>query len=95
VYRAFGPDGRIARDVVARADGPAEGEPLLQPVIRGGRLEPLPTLAEIRARCRVQLASLPEALRGLDPTAAFTPVYSDALVADAAALRRDHQGRTP
>lgn len=88
VYRAFGPEGRIARDLIALADEAAEGEPLLQPVVRGGVLEPLPTLDTIRARCRAQLATLPEALRGVDAQAGFHPAYSAALLAEVERLAR-------
>ncbi len=50
-----GPDG----DVVGTADEQREGEPLLRPVWKGGRLLGLPTLAETRAHALASLAALP------------------------------------
>ena len=44
------------------------GEPLLKPVMKAGRrIEPAPTLAEVRARVTRQLEKLPEPLRSFDP----------------------------
>ncbi len=60
VFRRRDGAGRFAGDHVARADEAGEGEPLLVPVVRGGKLvAPLPTLESIRSRCRDQLAALP------------------------------------
>ena len=51
VYRRRDADGRFAGDRVTRADEPAEGEPLLVPIVRGGKLvSRLPGLDAIRAR---------------------------------------------
>jgi nicotinate phosphoribosyltransferase len=87
VFRRRDPDGLFAGDHVTRADETAEGEPLLVPVLRGGRLvRPLPTLDEIRARCRDQLAALPMRLRALDARSDYPITYSDALEADARRL---------
>ena len=55
---------------------------LLQPVMKGGRIEQGGGLAEARARCGTALASLPDELRDLSPCAPDTgprPVVSDAL----------------
>src|SRR2546422_1287338 len=47
VYRRHGTDGRMREDVLTLDDEPEEGEPLLAPVLLGGRrVAPLPTLAE-------------------------------------------------
>ena len=85
VYRQRGAGGRFRRDLVTRADETAEGEPLLAPVVRGGQLiAPLPSLEAIRARCRDQLAALPDR-----PQAArreprrIRVAYSEQLEADA------------
>ena len=84
VYRQRGAGGRFRRDLVTRADETAEGEPLLVPVVRGGRLvAPLPSLEAIRARCRDQLAALPDRLKPLDATPDYPVTYSDLLEADA------------
>ena len=67
VYRRRDAEGRFAGDRVTRADETAEGEPLLVPVVRDGQARrPLPDLDAIRARCREQIAALPDSLRGPD-----------------------------
>jgi hypothetical protein len=72
---------------VTGADERADGEPLLRPVVRGGRLaEPLPALDAVRAHCARQLAALPEDLRGLDGGGTYPIGYSDALEAEATRL---------
>jgi nicotinate phosphoribosyltransferase len=86
VYRHRDEAGRFAGDLVTRADEPApEGaEALLVPILRGGRLvDPPPSLEPARARCRSQLAALPEAFRKLDSVAVYPVSYSDLLEADA------------
>lgn len=66
VYRRADSSGRPAVDVVTLEGDPQAGEPLLSLVMRGGRrTASSPTLREARERARAQLASLPEALRGL------------------------------
>lgn len=87
VYRQRGAGGEFLRDLVTRADEAADGEPLLAPIVRGGRLvSPLPSLEAIRARCRSQLADLPDRLRPLDAGGGYTVAYSDRLEADARRL---------
>jgi nicotinate phosphoribosyltransferase len=87
VFRRRDADGRFAGDHVTRADESAEGEPLLVPIVRGGKLvQPLPSLEDIRARCRDQLASLPARLLPLDAQPDYPITYSDALEADARKL---------
>lgn len=66
VYRRHGSDGRIAADVLAPAGEAVPGTPLLVPVLRGGLpAAESPSLAAIRAHAARELASLPDALRGL------------------------------
>jgi nicotinate phosphoribosyltransferase len=73
--------------MVTRADEPWDGEPLLVPVVRGGKLaRPLPTLDQIREHCREQIAALPEALRGTDAEPNYPLAYSFALEAEAERL---------
>ncbi len=87
VFRQRDADGRFAGDHVTRADEAAEGEPLLVPIVRGGRLVgPLPTLEAVRDRCREQLAALPDRLRPLDARPDYPITYSDRLEADARRL---------
>jgi nicotinate phosphoribosyltransferase len=68
VWRRLGPDGRLAGDVVSLESDDREGDALLVPVMRGGRvLEPRATLEDARRRCARDLARLPDALRSLEP----------------------------
>ena len=87
VFRSRDGQGRIAGDFVARAGSVADGEPLLEPIVREGKLvAPLPRLDAIRAHCRAQLASLPDALRGSLADASYPISYSDELEDEAARL---------
>jgi nicotinate phosphoribosyltransferase len=80
VWRRFGPDGRMAGDVLTIEGDRQDGEPLLLPVMQNGRrVRPSPSLAECQARAARELARLPEPLRQLGPGA--TPYRAD--VADA------------
>jgi nicotinate phosphoribosyltransferase len=70
VWRRYGADGRIAGDVLSVEDDRQAGEPLLQPVMRGGRrIAPSPPLSEIRAHAARELDRLPQPLRRLEPGA--------------------------
>jgi nicotinate phosphoribosyltransferase len=87
IHRVTGPDGQFAFDRVTRADETSEGEPLLAPVIEGGRLvASLPGLEAIRERRACQVAALPEGLRGVSAVGTYPIQYSDALEAEATRL---------
>jgi nicotinate phosphoribosyltransferase len=87
VFRRRDAMGRFAGDHVTRADETAEGEPLLVPVVRAGRLVgALPSLDSIRDRCREQLAALPSRLLALDAPPDYPISYSEVLEADARRL---------
>ncbi|MFI5460769.1 MAG: nicotinate phosphoribosyltransferase [Isosphaerales bacterium] len=87
VFRRRDPAGRFRGDQVARADETAEGEPLLVPVLRSGRLVTgLPSLECIRRRCREQLAALPERLQRLNAQPDYPITYSELLESDARRL---------
>ena len=89
VYRRRDAQGRFAGDLVARADEPPPDgtEALLAPIVQGGRLvDPLPSLEEIRERCRAQLAALHTELKRLNSDAVYPVAYSDVLEADAARI---------
>jgi nicotinate phosphoribosyltransferase len=68
--------GRAVRDVIARAEEPLSGRPLLIPVMRGG--ERLPAgrsdLDQARARARSEIDRLPEHVRALEPADPPYPV---------------------
>jgi nicotinate phosphoribosyltransferase len=81
VWRSYGPDGRMAGDVLSLETDEQPGESLIQLVMRNGRrLAPAPTLKDIRARTVRELERLPERLRRLDPEATYPVVEGDALV---------------
>jgi nicotinate phosphoribosyltransferase len=66
VYRQYDDDGRIETDVLGCADEPIEGRSLLREVmIHGRRMSRAPTLEEVRAYCRDELATLPPPLLNL------------------------------
>ena len=93
VFRRLDADGRMAGDVVTLESDPQPGEPLLAPVMRGGRrLAPAPSLEVVRRHAADNLARLPEPLRCLE---AFDyPVeISPALHQLAAAVDRDTLSR--
>lgn len=67
VYRHHDADGRMAGDVVTLETDPQPGQPLLMPVMQGGRrLAPPPALVDVRRHAALNLARLPEPLRRLD-----------------------------
>jgi nicotinate phosphoribosyltransferase len=85
VYRRMGPDGRFSGDLLALADeaSPApDAEPVLVPVMRGGRLLAAhPALAAIHERCARQLAALPDGVRRLSGADRYPVTPSERLVA--------------
>ena len=95
VFRQRDAAGIASGDILARADERLDGEPLLEPVMRGGeRLEAgRRTLAEARERAARERERLPASLRGLQAPAEPYPVeVSAALQAEAQALRDELRG---
>ncbi|MEE9277104.1 MAG: nicotinate phosphoribosyltransferase [Dehalococcoidia bacterium] len=89
VFRRF-KDGVAVEDRIALHDEQLDGEPLLVPVMRGGRRLPAGrvTLEETRARAQTAVGQLAEPLRGLDAAPSAYPVrVSDALRAEQSRLR--------
>jgi nicotinate phosphoribosyltransferase len=81
VWRQYGPDGRMAGDILSIETDRQPGEPLIAPAMQGGRrIGPSPSLAEIRARAAYELQRLPEPLRRLEPGAPYPVKVADALV---------------
>ena len=78
--------GELAGDVIGTAAEHAEGEPLLRPVMRGGRRvsDARPTLEQIRAYTASQLRRLPPSLRMTAPPVEPYPVTVSATLAAAA-----------
>jgi nicotinate phosphoribosyltransferase len=95
VYRRRDADGRFVADLITRADESAEGDALLVPVIRGGKLAAaLPDLDEIRRRCAGQLAALPDGLKTLDAEPSYRVDFSPALEAERTRLTAAGAERT-
>jgi nicotinate phosphoribosyltransferase len=82
VWREFDPhEGTMRRDRLGLIDERFAGEPLLQPVMRGGRrVGALPSLVEARRHHAAQMRSLPPALRSLEPAGSPYPVEVSAAV---------------
>jgi nicotinate phosphoribosyltransferase len=75
VWRRFGTDGCMAGDVVSLEDDPQDGEPLLTPVMRGGRrVEAAAGLDDARVHAADALTRLPDGLRSLEPARLPYPV---------------------
>jgi nicotinate phosphoribosyltransferase len=91
VYRHYDAAGRMAGDVLTLMSDHCAGEPLLRPVMRGGRRQAdVETLEQARSRCHADLMRLPAELTGLEPATTPYPVtVSDALQALAAAVDRE------
>ncbi len=80
VWRKLEAEGRLCGDVISVENDRHEGEPLLKLVMQGGRrTASSPPLAEIRTRSARELASLPDALRALEPRAAYPVAIGAAL----------------
>lgn len=88
VWRNYGPDGRMLRDVLSLDDDRAQtGEPLLQEVMKNGkRVGPAPALGVIKARAEQDLNRLPEQLRNLSDGGSYSVEVADALVRYSAAV---------
>ncbi len=87
VYRRYDAAGHSESDTLTLVDDAASGVPLLLPVMRGGRPTGIAMeLAAARERTRVELARLPESLRGLDEAPPYPVTVSPALRALAASV---------
>ena len=79
VWREYETNGRMLGDILTVEGDKQPGEPLIVPVMRGGkRIAPSPSLTQIRERAAADLARLPEPLRKLEP-AIYPVAVSDAL----------------
>jgi len=68
VFREYDAAGRIGRDTIGLVDERLPGRPLLQPVMRGGRRLPQPTLETSRRYAAGEIGTLPpECLRLQEP----------------------------
>ncbi|MCM8750540.1 nicotinate phosphoribosyltransferase [Thermomicrobiaceae bacterium CFH 74404] len=94
VWRHLGADGRFDQDLIAARDEPSPGpgwQPLLQPVMRAGRLVDLPSVEELRAEHLASMERLPESLRRIDRVEPYpvrlSPVLQARQQAAVAAIR--------
>jgi nicotinate phosphoribosyltransferase len=72
VYRRYDAEGLMVADTLTLDDALCEGQPLLEAVMKNGRmLAPYPSLETLKKHAHKQLHSLPPALRGLSNA----PVY--------------------
>ncbi len=94
VFRFRDARGEFYQDLIAlEGEQPAGGEPLLVPVMRGGqRLQPAPSLAELRQRCANAQRHLPTALRRLEAGGTYPVRYSQQLEALQQAVRQRYRG---
>jgi nicotinate phosphoribosyltransferase len=95
VFRTLDGAGRLDHDRLTVEGDPQPGTALIQPVMRAGeRLKPPEPLATIRERAARGLAQLPEALKAVDPAAAYRVEVAPALraLADAVDARMGGAG---
>ena len=82
VWRQYGPDGRMAGDILSVETDRQPGEPLLAQVMQGGRrIGPSPSLSNIRDRAAREFSRLPDSQRRLEPGGPYPVKVGDALVA--------------
>lgn len=91
VYRLFTDDGYLGGDTVAlEDDDPQPGAPLIQPFMRAGkRLQPKPSLHELRQQTLVNYDGLPSAMITLETANAYPVTISEALKALARQLDQE------
>ena len=89
VWRRYGADGRMAGDVLSLEGDTRNGEALLGLVMQDGRrIQPTPSLDDIRRHAKRELELLPESLRRLEPGAAYPVEIAESLKALAAEVDR-------
>ncbi len=92
VFRRYGPDGRMAEDILTLEDDAQEGEPLIRPVMRAGaRTSGALALGQIREYALSQLALIPDALRELEGEPGYPVRIAPAIQALADAVDRENR----
>ncbi len=95
VWRRYSADGRMAGDLLAREGDNKPGEPLLEPVMQGGkRLRPAPSLDDIRRHAKREFDRLPAPLQSLKPGTAYPVEIAAEIVELAAAFDRRMQAQS-
>jgi nicotinate phosphoribosyltransferase len=96
VWRRYDGEGRMRGDVLSLEDEAQGGEPLLVPVMQGGKpVAASPSLADIRARAARELERLPAPLRRLEGAAPYPVEIGDALRRMASDVDRRLRGPRP
>jgi nicotinate phosphoribosyltransferase len=81
VWRQYGPDGRMAGDIISVETDKQPGEPLIELMMHGGqRIRPSPALSDIRACAARNLELVPEPLRRLEADVSYPVKVADALI---------------
>jgi nicotinate phosphoribosyltransferase len=92
VWRRYDRDGRMMADTLSTEGALHEGEPLIHPVMEGGRrIGPQPSLHDIRAHARHELERLPAELREISPLASY-PVQVSASLEQLAVVADERMG---
>ena len=92
VWRRYDRDGRMMADTLSTEGDLREGEPLIHPVMEGGRrIGPQPSLHDIRAHARHELERLPAELREISPLAPY-PVQVSASLEQLAVVADERMG---
>lgn len=80
VFRSVDDGGRMSSDMLGLEGETHPGQPLIHPVMKGGRrIDRPPSLDEVRERTSRQLAQLPEHLHRLETSPAYRVDVSDGL----------------
>jgi nicotinate phosphoribosyltransferase len=92
VWRRYDRDGRMMADTLSTEGDLHEGEPLIHPVMAGGRrIGPQPSLHDIRAHARHELERLPAELREISPLEPY-PVEVSASLEQLAVMADERMG---
>ncbi|OJB03448.1 nicotinate phosphoribosyltransferase [Burkholderia ubonensis] len=92
VFRRYGPDGRIAVDCLALDGERIDGVVLLRPAMADGTRVAVPTLDDSRRHAMRELATLPDAVRMLEPVVSVEVRISPALAALVARMEAAQRG---
>lgn len=96
VFRRSAADGQYRDDLIARADETITGSPLLEQVLRAGRLvRALPSLEEARGHFEHQRQRMPKQLLALEPAEAHPVSYSELMESELRRLAAERAGFTP
>lgn len=79
-FRRYDTTGNMSEDTIGRADDTVKGEPLLQAIVRGGKLVgPMPGLETTREHAASELARMPAHLKRLKTAPAYRVTVTSSL----------------